>query len=201
MGYHRAGFTEIIGIDHKPMPRYPFEFVQADVFEWCAENDLSQFDLIHASPPCQAYSQQTPPEHRGNHPRLIEKTRKVLVGVNADYVIENVQNARKHLLCPVKLCGSMFGLKFWRHRYFECSFTVQLTPPCCHNFEPVMITGTTRRKPERGGRFEYTAQECRDAHDLQWMTRAELDEAIPPAYTEWIGRQFIRHLEHDRGRR
>lgn len=186
MGYHRAGF-EVVGVDIAPQPRYPFEFHQADAIEYVLAHG-HEFDAIHASPPCQRYSVCTPMAYRDNHPDLIAATRDALHGVGKPYVIENVENARSLLVNPVKLCGSMFKLKLWRHRYFELSgVPFFLTPPCNHAELPVLISGTTRRKPEAGGRFEFTAQQCRDAADLQWMTREGLDEAIPPAYTEFIG--------------
>lgn len=190
MGYHLAGF-EVVGVDIKTQPRYPFKFYQADALEFIAEHG-HEFDVIHTSPPCQAYSEMTARKYRGNHPDLIAPTRKLLQAVGKPYIIENVENARRLLVNPVMLCGSMFGLDLWRHRYFEIWPDIfLLTPPCNHSFEPVLITGTTRRKPENGGRFEYTAEQCRDASGLHWMTRKEMDEAIPPKYCEWIGKQLL----------
>lgn len=200
MGYYLAGFTDITGVDIEPQKRYPFNFVQADALEYLRglidSGEIEQYDLIHASPPCQRYSVQTPMNYRNNHPDLIKPIRELLKLSGKPYVIENVENARKHLINPVKLCGSMFGLNLWRHRYFEIypSYLL-LTPPCNHSFEPVLITGTTRRKPENGGRFEYTVEQCRKASGLDWMTRKEMDEAIPPAYTQYIGQQFLTSLK------
>lgn len=193
MGYYRAGF-DVVGVDIVAQPRYPFEFHQGDALGYVAAHG-HEFDAIHASPPCQAYSVQTNPMYRGNHPDLIAPTRAALQATGKPYAIENVENARRLLRNPVKLCGSMFGLPLWRHRYFEIwPDTLLLTPVCNHSFEPVLITGTTRRKPERGGRFEYTAQQCRDAADCQWMSREGLDEAIPPAFTEFIGRYLMQAI-------
>jgi DNA (cytosine-5)-methyltransferase 1 len=187
MGYHRAGF-EVVGVDIKQQPHYPFEFHQADALEYLAEHG-SEYDVIHASPPCQRYSEITPPQYRDNHPDLIAATREALIKTGKPYVIENVEGARYLLKSPIVLCGSMFGLGVWRHRYFEIYPEIHaLLPPCNHSFLPVLITGTTRRKT---GRFEYTAQQCRDASGLDWMTRKGMDEAIPPAYTEWIGRRIL----------
>ena len=194
VGYYRAGFTDITGIDIKPMPRYPFKFIQADALEYLAEHG-HEYDFIHASPPCQRYSIITPPQRRGKHPDLIEDVRELLEATSKPYIIENVGNARSLLVNPVMLCGSMFGLKVWRHRYFEINPILPLlTPSCNHAGYPVLITGTARRAPRNGGRIEYSAQQCRKASGLAWMTRKEMDEAIPPAYTEWIGRQLLRIL-------
>lgn len=188
MGYARAGF-DVTGIDNRPQPRYPFAFIQADAFEYVAQHG-HEYDAIHASPPCQRYSVQTAMEHRGNHPDLIAPVRDLLLATGKPFAIENVENARALLRNPIKLCGSMFGLDLWRHRYFEMwPDILQLTPTCNHSELPVLITGTTRRKV--GGRFEHTAQQCRDASGLFWMTRNEMDEAIPPAFTEWIGRHLM----------
>lgn len=193
-GYYRAGF-DVVGIDNRPQPHYPYAFIQADALDYLATADLSSYAVIHASPPCQRYSEQTAKKYRNNHPDLIAPVRELLVATGKPYVIENVENARALLTNPVKLCGSMFGLNLWRHRYFEMwPDVLRLTPTCNHSELPVLITGTTRRKPEGGGRMEYTAQQCRDAADLQWMTRGEMDEAIPPAYTEWIGRHLMESI-------
>jgi len=86
------------------------------------------------------------------------------------------------------LCGSMFGLRIRRHRFFELGRFASLVPSCKHDFKPVLITGTHRRTYEP--RYEYSAQDCRDAADLQWMRRTDMDKAIPPAYSEFIARQF-----------
>lgn len=194
MGYYRAGFR-VVGVDIAPMPHYPFEFHQDDALEFCARYGKG-FDAIHASPPCQRYSKCTPMAYRGNHPDLIGATREALLATGRPFVIENVENARALLENPVKVCGTMFGLNIWRHRYFEMNpRPFILTNSCNHLDLPVLISGTTRRSPANGGRFEFTAQECRDAADLQWMTRAEMDEAIPPAYTEFIGKYLLEALQ------
>ena len=198
MGYSRAGF-DVVGIDIKPQPHYPFEFIQADALEYIAQHG-AEFDAIHASPPCQRYSVCTPTAYKDNHPDLIGVTRYALLTTGKPYVIENVENARSLLVNPLKLCGSMFGLNLWRHRYFELNGLWLMSPASCNHLElPVLISGTTRRSIEKGGRFEFTTQQCRDAADLQWMTRTEMDEAIPPAYTEFIGAHLLRVIEAQRG--
>lgn len=190
MGLHRAGF-DVTGVDIVPQPRYPFRFVQADALR--PPFDLRQFDLIWASPPCQRYSQCTPKKFRANHPDLIGPIRDMLTKSDVSFIIENVPSAAKHLNNPVMLCGSHFGLKIQRHRFFEVSGCFILSRPCNHSFKPVLITGTHRRTYEP--RYEYSAQQCRNASGLDWMTRAEMDEAIPPAYSEFLGRQMMKHLQ------
>jgi DNA (cytosine-5)-methyltransferase 1 len=117
VGYHRAGF-EVVGVDINPQPRFPFEFHQGDAIEYIREHG-HEFDVIHASPPCQRFSEATPMERRDKHPDLIAPTREAMQATGKPYVIENVENARAELANPVKLCGTMFGLPIWRHRYFE----------------------------------------------------------------------------------
>jgi DNA (cytosine-5)-methyltransferase 1 len=190
MGLHRAGF-DVVGVDIKPQQRYPFEFHQADALTF----PLEGFDFIWASPPCQHYSQMTPKAHRDKHPDLIAEVRGRLAASGLPFAIENVPSAARRLRSPVMLCGSMFGLRVQRHRFIETSFYT-MAPTCQHGKAPVLITGTHRRTYEP--RYEYTAQECRDAADIQWMTRKELDQAIPPAYGEFIGRAAIAHIEAER---
>jgi len=182
-GYQEAGFY-VVGVDIKPQPHYVGdEFYQADALEFCAARG-TEYDVIHASPPCQFASELTPVAFRGRHLNLIPQTRIALAATGQPYIIENVENGRRHLINPVMLCGSMFGLKVWRHRYFELSFPPRLVPPCDHSGVPVLISGTRRRDNDR---YEFSAQACREASGLNWMTRAEMDQAIPPAYTRYIG--------------
>ena len=185
MGYHQAGF-EVVGVDIKPQPHYPFEFHQADALEF----PLDGFDVIHASPPCQAYSKCTNPTYRENHPKLIEAIRTQLEKANIPFVIENVEGARHELIQPIMLCGSMFGLPIRRHRYFEIDpLMMFLMSPCNHKPNPVYITGTPR--PKHGPRKDPPAAMKREALGTPWMTIKNMDEAIPPAYTEFIGKQLI----------
>jgi DNA (cytosine-5)-methyltransferase 1 len=192
-GYYLAGF-EVIGVDIAPR-QYPFEFHQADALAYLAEH-WREFDAIHASPPCQAWSKETAMQYRGNHQKLIGLTREALAATGKPFVIENVPGARYELRNPVMFCGSMFGLQVWRHRYFEFYpefFT--LMPPCNHSFVPVLVTGTTRRKGCQ--RVDPPVALRRSAMGIDWPMRViGLDEAIPPAYTEFIGRQLWQALEH-----
>jgi DNA (cytosine-5)-methyltransferase 1 len=184
MGLYRAGF-DVTGVDINNQPHYPFKFRIADALKY----PLEGFDFIWASPPCQFGSQLTPPSHRANHKNLIPATRDRLLHAKVPFVIENVPSTRRHLKNPIKLCGSMFGLKVRRHRFFELHDIFLLTSSCAHTYKPVLISGTHRRTYEP--RYEYTAQECRDASGLDWMTRSEMDEGIPPAYSEYIGRAWL----------
>ena len=194
MGLYRAGF-DVIGVDNRPQPRYPFTFVQANALN--PPFNLSDFDFIWASPPCQAYSQLTPREHRAKHPDLIEPIRKMLVNSGRPFVIENVPSAKRKLDNPMMLCGSMFGLKIQRHRFFEMGEVFALQPQCQHDGRPVLISGSHRRTDEP--RYEYTVQQCRDASGLHWMTRKNMDDAIPPAYSEYIGRAALKFIERAGG--
>ncbi len=193
MGYHRAGF-DVIGVDKEPQPRYPFPMVVADALN--PPFDLAQFDLIHASPPCQAYSYATPDPSL--HPRLIAPTRDMLMATGTPWVMENVPGAP--LNAAIMLCGSMFGLgasglSVKRHRYFEVGGWVPpaLGPVCSHTpGRTITITGSGTPSGNRItlGR-NTTIAEWRTAMGMPWASRRGLAEAIPPAYTEWIGHHAI----------
>jgi DNA (cytosine-5)-methyltransferase 1 len=195
MGYHRGGF-EVVGVDIKPQPHYPFEFIQADALEFVSEHG-AEFDVIHASPPCQRYSHCTPAAYREGHPDLIAATRALLEDTGKPFVIENVAGARYLLREPLMLCGTMFGLRVWRHRYFEIwprlEFFKRLQ--CQHTEPPVPVyghtgAGTNRNRERARGRSNSVA-DWRAAMDIDWMTAAELAQAIPLAYTKWIaGAQY-----------
>lgn len=202
MGYHQAGF-EIVGVDINPQPHYPFKFHQADALEF----DLSGFDVIHASPPCQAYSTMT--SDPSKHPQLIDVIRQRLLEWGAFYVIENVEGARRHLNHPTLICGSSLGLKVRRHRYFETNFFLTGTP-CAHNIQGVPI-GVYGDHPEpaeylrpgsgtRRGVKAKSLQHAQEAMGINWMTYEELAEAIPPVYCEFIGEQLLSVLRADDGR-
>lgn len=197
MGYYRAGF-QVVGVDIQPQRHYPFEFHQADALEYLAEHGR-EFDVIHASPPCQAWSVETPMRYRNTHPRMIDVTQCALRLAGKPYVIENVPNARRELRSPLLLCGSMFGLQVWRHRYFEVNpECFSLLPPCDHSNVPVLITGTPRRQGYPRQDPPVTLR--RNAMGIDWpMPTSGLDEAIPPAYTQFIGRQLLEVIEHPQG--
>jgi len=200
MGYHQAGFTEIVGVDIEPQPNYPFDFVEGDALDW---NFLylsnKPWDLIHASPPCQAYSRQGDHGNRDKYPNLIAPTRQLLEPLGVPYVIENVPGAplTGHV---IELCGSMFGLEIQRHRRFELGhFPVVLAPGCNHKAwkagRPHTITGhadgTLRPDARHSMGFRDTAHAA-ELMEMPWATRtSEIVEAIPPAYTKYIGEQFL----------
>jgi DNA (cytosine-5)-methyltransferase 1 len=196
MGLHRAGF-DVTGIDIQPQKNYPFCFVQADAL--CPPFDLRSFDFIWASPPCQAYTVANN-IHQHDHPELIEPVRAMLVKSLCFYAIENVPRAP--LINPVTLCGLSFGLNVKRHRKFECNFFV-LAPPCGdHRGDWVTVFGHTvlERSPAVGRtlkngpifrRKHLGTDVGRTAMGIDWMNREELSEAIPPAYSEFIGRAFL----------
>jgi DNA (cytosine-5)-methyltransferase 1 len=194
MGLHRAGF-EVVGVDIKPQPRYPFEFHQADALTY----PLDGFDFIWASPPCQAYTGMQRINTRSpkrDHPRLIEPVRALLRDSRALFVMENVPGAPMEN--PFVLCGSMFGLRVRRHRLFESNFPV-LTPRCNHPKEsPIAVYGdhpqTPGDKTMRVNRAR-TLAEGQEAMGIDWMDWRPLTQAIPPAYSEFIGRAAIAHIE------
>lgn len=194
-GYHDAGF-DVVGVDIEPQPNYPFEFIQADWFEYMREH-WREYDAFHISPPCQRYSEQTNPAYKDKHPDLIAPSRRLLLETGRPYVIENVEGALKELISPIKLCGTMFGLPIWRHRLFECpSIPFFFVPPCKHIGRPILITGmgSTPRKDKGGVRYKSPVAEKRTAIGIDWMTTEEITEAIPPAFTEFIGKHLMAHL-------
>lgn len=199
MGYHRAGF-EVVGVDIKPQPHYPFEFHQADALTY----PLEGFDAYHASPPCQAYSRAFSPlvGHRKEHPDLVAAARDYLTRSGKPFVIENVPGAP--LENYIILEGTMFGLEVKKIRHFEC-----------HGFEIIMLPAkpdNTRGWIKSGrlvGMMQHSAypkervnrQELAAAYDMDWVTnRNELRQAIPPAYTEYIGKYLLQALISEESR-
>jgi DNA (cytosine-5)-methyltransferase 1 len=209
MGYHRAGF-DVVGVDIAPQPHYPFEFHQADALEWVSDPGLvaRSFDAIHASPPCQAYSAGKNMWHGrlpdDRHPDLVAPTRQALIAAGLPWVIENVVGAP--LLDPITLCGDSFGLGVKRHRLFESSL-ILWNPPTCRAPHPLFVVsvfggGALSRTPPLGSRDNFMQRRNHVAHaeaqihmGIDWMTRDELSQAIPPAYTEWIGAQLLAAVE------
>lgn len=199
MGYYRAGF-EIVGVDISPQPRYPFTFIQDDALDFLLW--VGGFAAVHASPPCQRFSVASK-AHNGNAaawPDLIGPTRAMLKATGLPYVIENVPGAP---LCdPIKLCGTMFTeLRVIRHRLFECSFEIE-PPRDCQRPHPHCFT-LDKRKPHYGklsdmeayvqvtGGGNCSVRAARDAMGIDWMLKRELNEAVPPAYTEYIGKRLM----------
>lgn len=196
MGYNQAGFDEILGVDISPQKSYPFQFIRADATKF----PLEGFDAVHASPPCQAFTQY---RRRGDgvgdgYPDLVDVLRKRLIEADVTYVIENVPGAP--LLDPVQYCGSSFGLDIRRHRLFESNVPL-LAPPCDHGWQTPRFKPASNRKNLRStveigaGRQPMALQ--KKAMGIDWMTRRELTEAVPPAYTHHIGLQLVNHLKGD----
>ena len=206
MGYHRAGF-EVVGVDIKPQPHYPFEFHQADALTY----PLEGFDAYHASPPCQDDSIATQKwKNRGYvYPQLIEPTRQILIATGKPYVVENVTGAKRRLHNPILLCGLTFGLKVVRHRWFECNpfimspghssrqcygavtRKIAINDPAGHG-----MPGHTYRAltvAGHGGNSQsFRWQDWQEAMGIDWMTKQELTQAIPPAYTEYLGKYLMK---------
>lgn len=212
MGYHRAGF-EVVGVDIEPQPRYPFEFHQADALTF----PLDGFDAIHASPPCQHYSimRNLPWLKDREYWDSVPPTRDRLDESGLPYVIENVAGAP---LDGIMLCGQMFGLRqmdgrpIYRHRLFESTFFM-LAPSHPKHYEAAVPGPHLGSRQNRMSGIPSAAQWRSSGIDsggaghsgtnkawgrsvgIDWMNRDQLGQAIPPAYTEWIGRQLIASLE------
>lgn len=202
MGLYQAGFEDITGVDIEPQPRYCGDkFIQADALEYVKQHG-HEFDLIFASPPCQGYSRVSGRARKGKckaYPMLIPKVRELLIATGLPYVIENVEGA------PLgnntfMLCGSMFGLDVRRHRLFESNMLI-IAPSCQHYLQlPRFRTLNSRRKGKLAcvvgvhGHLNYAGEfELRkQAMGIDWMTNEELTQAIPPAYTKFIGLQLLR---------
>jgi DNA (cytosine-5)-methyltransferase 1 len=191
VGYHRAGF-DVVGVDICPQPRYPFEFHQGDAMTW----PLDGYDAIHASPPCQDHSRSHKPAAHGTG-WMLAATREQLMATGASWIIENVPGAP--MRADYRLCGCMFGLRIpgvmmlARDRWFETSWHgFELRSPCVHDLPIVTVSGTgggvSHQKVHTG------FAEWRQLMGIDWMTGKELAQAIPPAYTEYIGRQLLDHL-------
>lgn len=197
MGYHRAGF-DVIGVDIKNQKRYPFEFIHADALEVLKDDGfISQFDVIAASPPCQTHSiTQHLRNAQGKSTSkidLIPETREALISIGKPYVIENVKGAP--LINPVQLCGSSFDLKVRRHRIFESNLALSGSI-CDHKKQgrPVGVYGSMRDNIPNGGRTANSLEEAREAMGIDWMLWGDLVEAIPPIYTEYLGKQIMEAL-------
>lgn len=209
-GYAAAGF-EVVGVDIEPQKNYPYTFIQGNALR--PPVDLSAFDAIHASPPCQAYSAMRKGRWQDReHPDLVEPTRELLKASGKPYVIENVVGSP--MINPVMLCGTMFdrqtveGSQLRRHRLFECSWFVWAVPFCRHNNAAAIGVYGGGQHPKRRKRLRKIEMECPDHFNfgvsarrqvmgIDWMTGLELNQAIPPCYTEFIGLSLRAHIEAD----
>lgn len=219
MGYHRAGF-EVVGVDIKPQPDYPFEFHQAEALDFldglrtgvCIDAgahsemwlSISDFAAIHASPPCQAYSALAAMPTAGDHPRLLGPTIARLREQDVPWVVENVDGARADFPADVyrfRLCATSFALRMYRHRWFASDVFVPALS-CQHAAVPdiVGVYGASDGLHEPGfkhpgirrGPRQATTIEAREVMKMPWVTkRRGLTEAIPPAYTEHIGHYLM----------
>ncbi len=193
MGYHREGF-EVTGVDISPQKNYPFKFNQGDALEFLNEYG-HYFDAIHASPPCQRHSAMSNcrPGLAEKYPDLIDATRQALLEFNRPWVIENVPGSP--LKDPITLCGQMFGLELYRHRLFESNIYLNV-PGHPEHIKPASKAG--HWKPGTvmsiSGHIAPIAK-AREVMGIDWCNREELAEAIPPAYTKYIGAQFNQWLD------
>lgn len=204
MGYARSGF-EVVGVDIEPQPHYPFEFHQADAMTY----PLDGFDAVHASPPCHDHSTVTGRNRKADGYKgtawMLDGTVARLLPLSVPWVVENVEGATMPPSAYwFRLCGSAFGLDVRRHRRFASNVSV-LAPPCAHQLQPPRFRSLdSRRKPGSlatvvgvHGHLNYPGEfalRCA-AMGIDWMTNDELSQAIPPAYTEWIGEQLLASLK------
>jgi len=208
MGYHEAGY-EVTGVDLRAQPDYPFTFIQADAMAILADLDfLNQFDVIHASPPCQVFTRARHlMKAQGNStdkPDLVEAVRAALIAWGGTYVIENVPDAPMN---GITLCGSSFNLKVRRHRIFESNVAI---PELVHYHKeqgkPVGVYGAmgdqlqgedkVTGKYVYGGTVAKTLLEAQDAMGIDWLKWQQLKESIPPAYTKYIGEKLSTEVIH-----
>jgi len=197
-GYAAAGFT-VTGIDLKHGKRYPYTYIRGNVLQYLQDLDfLRSFDVIHASPPCQTHSIT---KHLRNAQGkstskvdLIPQTRAALLASNKPFIIENVPGSP--LIKPVQLCGSSFDLKVRRHRLFESNVPLKGSV-CNHKSQgrPVGVYGSLNDEIPKGGKTAATITEARNAIAIQWGIWTELVEAIPPAYTQYLGEQIRKTYE------
>lgn len=207
-GYHRAGF-DVVGVDVRPQPRFPFAFVRADALEYLATHGR-EFDAIAASPPCQRYTVAASiHDSAADHPDLIAATRAALADCAKPWVMENVPNSPL-ARGSATLCGLMFGLRVLRHRVFESSVLLMMPQHPRHPKHQRTGTQTAKRGGEGNGYStgagglvcvagnNFNRAAGAGAMGVDWpMTRGELANAIPPAYCEFIGRQLMRVVRPD----
>lgn len=188
-GYHRAGF-DVVGVDINPQPNYPFEFHQGDALAYLAKHG-EDFDAVHASPPCQDHSKMRRLRPMHGTGDLLDGTRQALLDLGKPWVIENVPGAP--MRTDYRLCGCMFGLPgLRRERWFETSWQgFELRPKCHHTGETVTVAGHTGGSNARGDSGFGDKAAWQRAMGIDWMTTAELAQAIPPAYTQHLGEQLL----------
>lgn len=198
VGYNRAGW-DVTGVDIESHPDYPYELVVADAMEVLTDQRfLSEFDAVHASPPCPRYSRSTPDEYRHAHPDLLQPTIDALKAWGGLWIVENVPGSP--MPNPTMICGRAMGLKWTRrHRLFTASVPL-MSPGCaCSNAQVYGVTGDSwepRDYTSRNGRKARSVAHAREVMGIDWMTRwADLADAIPPVYTEFVGGQLIEWIK------
>lgn len=200
MGYYRAGF-DVIGVDIAQQPKYPFPFIQTDAIDFIRAYGHT-FDAIHVSPPCQKYTSLAVLRPDLDHPDLVGETRDALKHAGAPYIIENVVGAP--LQDPITLCGSMFGLSIIcedglertlrRHRLFESNTPLTAPADQCKGQKIVGVYGQGSNGV--GGRgYQGSRNEAMAAMGIKWMTHQGLTQAVPPAYTRFLGRQLLASMK------
>ena len=204
-GLQQAGF-HVTGVDLRAQPRYIGDrFIQADALSLTAEF-VASFDFVWSSPPCQFHTAMRHAHNAKPHMNLIPQTRALLIAAGKPYTIENVEGAREWLIDPFMLCGTSFGLgargrELQRHRLFETSFPV-IAPSCRHSGRPVLgvYGGHVRDRRRPVGKNHVSGSNLpisvgREAMGIDWMSGAELSEAIPPAYSRFIAEAFLLRAE------
>lgn len=198
MGYRQAGFRNIYGVDIAAQPNYPFNFYKGDIMDWLpALLDTYDFDLIHASPPCQHHTRyrNAVKDITDRYDDLCEPVVELLQGLGVPGVIENVEGS--HLHADVILCGSMFGLDVRRHREFQLIGWDAMSPPCNHKFwTERKYKSSTGRVNKRFtcevGAWDEPLEVQKSAMGVDWDIEVrELSQAVPPAYTKYLGEQFL----------
>lgn len=212
VGYKRAGFQHVTGFDIAPQPRYAGDdFEQRNVLLLSPAELRQRFDGLHASPICQGLTRMTAPGKK-QHPNLIPQTIELLEATGLPWILENVEGAEPWMPGAITLCGTMFGLKaqgceLHRHRLFIANFPISPPGPCSHTGGPVVgvYGGHARvRSAKHGGRGTRDVWDgghraaMSQAMGMDWATCAEMSEAIPPAYTEWLGGQLLAHVAAQR---
>jgi len=185
MGLHQEGFT-VTGVDIKPQPRYPFKFQLGNALD----ADLTGYDFVWASPPCQAHSSLTALTSRRKNVDLIPETRAKLEAWGGPYIIENV--TPKVLRNPVMLCGTNFGLGVARHRYFESNLPIVGNASCDHRGKTLYTVLTKSCRPIGDMRAPSSHEIGKRAMGIEWMTQFELGESIPPAFSRYLGEQVVK---------
>jgi DNA (cytosine-5)-methyltransferase 1 len=200
VGYHRAGF-DVIGVDIEPQPRYPFHFIRADVMTLDMDWITTHANAIHASPPCQSYTTMSN-RHGSKELELIEPVRELLRATGLPYIIENVVGARRHMKDPLMLHGGHFGINVYRPRLFESNVLLMAPTPAKPPKNAAAVYGRERdagyliwERVDGSRLVRASLDEAREAMGMPWASWNGCREAIPPAYTEFIGAQLLEHVK------